>query len=95
MDLEQHLRSTILKVKCLDYHFGGSPNCTWNIMVATRPMSDTSTNSSSGSSSSSSSSSNHGTKETALQNALTSGQWYVENECLSENLSGTLYMDIK
>ena len=64
-------------------------------MVATRPMSDTSTNSSSGSSSSSSSSSNHGTKETALQNALMSGQWYVENECLSENLSGTLCMDIK
>ena len=60
-------------------------------MVATRPMSDTSTNSDS----SSSSSSNHGTKETALQNALMSGQWYVENECLSENLSGTLCMDIK
>lgn len=76
LEMEEQLRSTILKVKCLDHSFTGCPDCTWNIMVVTRPLADTSC-----------SSSNERIQETALQNALTSGQWYVENENLPENLS--------
>ena len=53
-------------------------------MVVTRPLADTSC-----------SSSNQRIQETALQNALTSGQWYVENENLPENLSGTCYLEIE
>ena len=80
LDIEEQLRSTILRVKCLDGKFSGSPNCTWNIMIATRPLSDPPSSTNSGSNSSA--------KEAALQNALTSGQWYVENENLPESLSG-------